>query len=302
MNQRELVAIKKPGELLEGKWTDGPYLIDEIIKVATFGERRLSKKRLALLKVIHPVVGKVLEAEEKVFFVTEGVRTKGIEQLFIGWIAYYYNYMAFAFTFKRVILIHLKSRKKRGVFVGQVEYADIRKVQSSLFGGLILKFRNGSSLYFSRVPRSDRIYLRKFLTDVLGAVAKEKDKTGRSLINLCPRCFRETNDFPLQCEGCGELFKSASKAGWLSLLMPGLGDLYLGSRSLGALELMIMLFLWLGFFIGLSDLSSSGLTLGEYLISNAIFFGILHFCDSLKSAYMGKKGLYPKRAVKHEGE
>ena len=90
----------------------------------------------------------MLKDGENVYYMTDGIRTSSLENLFIGWVAYYYNYMAFVFTSERVILIHLKSKRKKGAYVGEIKYTDIESIHSSFLGNFTLKFHNNKNVLF----------------------------------------------------------------------------------------------------------------------------------------------------------
>ncbi len=294
-------TIKKAEELLELKDETLRYEFDNFIKVEKFGERRLSQKKLKLLWIIDPVIQTIIEEEEIVYFVTDGLRVSTFEQLFIGHVVYYYNLTAFVFTSKRILLIHLKSKKKRGVYIGNIEYADINKVSSSLLGSLLIKFRNGKSLTFAKVPRKDRKYLKEFLNSIVDTTA-QKDKSAKGIRNLCQKCFVEIEGIPRNCPSCNIEFKSPKKAAVLSFIMPGLGDLYLGSRVLGTIELLFMLYIWAVLITSALEEVGAGASMGITLLSLLIIFLIIHPLDALKANYVGKKGLIPKVAIKYEGE
>ncbi len=291
-------SISTPGQLLELDANSTPYLFDEFIKIEKWGERRLSKRKLAVLKTINPVVEKLLQPGEQVFYISDGVRTSNFEQLFIGWVAYYYNLMAFAFTSDRILLIHLKSRKKRGIYLGSINYTDIGQVKSSLFGGFKLKFTNGKSLYFTRMPRADRKRVSSYMNSVLGETLPPKSKTSHGMKHLCPSCQHEHLKVVPSCPGCSTEFKTPGKAALLSLVMPGLGDIYLKSRVLGTIELLFMLWIWTSFIFSAVD----SVGYGEDPVSSygalVLLFLFVHPIDALKSYIMGKKGLIPIRTEK----
>lgn len=291
--------IKNPAELLEIKDGDSPYLFNEIISQDGFSKKRLAKRKLKLLKTIDPVVRKILKPGEQVFYITDGIRSSTFEQFFIGWVVYYYNYMAFVFTSDRIILIHLKKINRRGTFIGEVNYTDLQKIKTSFSGSITLKFKNKKSLIFSRVPKLDRKYVKEFLSNTLVEQQTIVDKQGKSLVNLCPQCFTKVDGHPERCLNCLQEFKSSKKAGILSFIMPGLGDIYLGSKGLGILELIGMVYVWLIFIAAAVEEQEAG---GDVLAVSIVFLiilGIFHFLDAMKSLYLGKKGIYPKTKIEY---
>jgi hypothetical protein len=106
--------------------------------------------------------------------------------------------------------------------------------------------------------------------------------------------------FPERCPRCAGAFKSGARAGWLSLLLPGLGDLYLGHYALGSLELAGALALW-GLVVpslGAPELqpaiegAARWITLGVGL---AALFLVAHVPDAWITRRTGRKGLYPAK-------
>ena len=289
----DLQSIQTPNELLERGSEQNTYEFDQFIKLDKMGERRSAKRKLKLLKLIDQEVRNIVDEDEKVFYVTDGVLVNTFEQFFIGWVAYYYNLSAFVFTTKRVILIHLKGLKKRGVYLRSIEYADMRAVKGSALSGFKIQLVNGKTLTFSRVPGVDRKALGGFLNQVLDGGAP-RDKQALGMRNLCPDCLSDYGEVLVgECHHCGMRFKTPRKAALLSLLMPGLGDIYLGSRSLGLLELCVMGFLWLSMIIGAIGEISAGVSIVGPLVMMAIVWIFIHPIDAIKSFHMGSKGLFP---------
>lgn len=286
-------SITTPNQLLELEANSTPYLFEEFIKVEKWRERRLSKRKLTVLKSVNPVVKNILRPEEQVFYICDGVRTSSLEQLFIGWVAYYYNHMAFVFTSERILLIHLRSRKKRGIYLGSIDYVNIRQTKSSLFGGFKLKFTNGKSLYFTRMPRADRKRVSSYMKSVLGESLPPKSKSSPGMKHLCPSCYNELNEVVPKCPSCETEFKSPRKAAVRSLIMPGLGDLYLKSKVLGSIELFFMFWIWSGLIMGAMAEVEAGEDPASAYTVLLVFFLIVHPIDALKSYTMGKKGLIP---------
>jgi hypothetical protein len=64
------------------------------------------------------------------------------------------------------------------------------------------------------------------------------------LENICPSCFVTLEKGLTKCPSCEAAFKTPRKATFRSLLLPGLGDFYLGHRALGVMELLGSLMVW----------------------------------------------------------
>ncbi len=293
-------SISSPSELLELEPSSTPYLFSEFIKVEKWGERRLAKRKLTVLKSVDPVINMLLRPGEQVFYLTDGVRTSSIEQLFVGWVAYYYNLMAFVFTSERILLVHLKSRKQRGIYLGAIDYVDIRQAKSGLLCGFKLKFTNGKSLYFTRMPRADRKQLTSYMSNVLGDTLPPKSKTSPGMKHLCPTCYSEHLKVVPECPSCETQFKTPGKAALRSLIMPGLGDIYLGSKVLGTLELIFMAWIWSSIIVGANESIEAGESPASAYSVLLVLFLFIHPIDALKSYTMGKKGLIPSKVSKED--
>ncbi len=297
----KIKEMKTAQELLEGNSEHPKYEFNNFIKQEKFGERRLAKRKLKLLKLIDPAIQAATQSDEIVYYITSGLRVRNFEIFFIGWAAHYYNQTAFVFTSKKILLIHLKNKKERGTFIGCIEYSNIRNIKSSLLGSLAIKFTNGKSLVFTKIPKKDRVYLRDFLNSVIDTTAA-KNKSAQTIRKMCPRCFTEILNIPRNCPGCDLEFKRPKKAAYLSLIMPGLGDLYLGSRMLGVFELLFMLYIWMSVVIvTLEEIKINGSIEGGIFLIIVIFL-FFHPLDALKAYYVAKKGLMPHKTLRYPGE
>jgi hypothetical protein len=102
--------------------------------------------------------------------------------------------------------------------------------------------------------------------------------------NLCPACFCALGAQLNQCSSCHTDFKRPFSAALRSLVLPGLGDLYLGHRALGFLEMVGSFFVWL---LALSFFMVGG---PEDVVIAAIIIFLYNGMDALLTYHMGKKG------------
>jgi hypothetical protein len=293
----DLSQITKPEELLDAETAFPQYQFGQFIRTSTAGERRLAKRKLKIIKLLHDDLSNILDEDEEVFFISDGVLVRSLEQFFIGWVAYYYNFTAFVFTTNRVLLFHIKKRTEKGVYLRSLDYGDILSVKGGMTRRFQMILRNGTKLLFSRVPVKDKKELSSFLNEVLDSSAP-KDTKAMGLRNLCPNCLSDHGDAIVdRCAACGTEFKSPKTAALRSLLLPGSGDLYLGSKLLGGFELVVMGFLWFGVISTVVSAIALEGFIWTLLIPPAVFWMIIHPIDAMKSYYMGNKGLYPKVPV-----
>lgn len=285
---------KRFQDLLELSSHDMPYSFDRIFEAKGFFRKRLSKKKFKLLKRIDEQIRFILNDNEKVYFITWGVESSFAESCFLGWVMYYINRMAFIFTTQRILLIQISPRNKPLELRSQVRYQTIEKVGRTLFGHCKIRLRNGKKMIFIKVPKHDRKFMQTLITNLQADFKLlPTEKVGKE--NLCPYCYAVVQDFPKECPQCQKGFKSASKAAWLSFIFPGLGDFYLGHRGLAVFEMVIMAFIWLGFWVSVfsPDEGEEFKTLADVILATVMVFVMFHGVDALVTGHIGKKGLYP---------
>lgn len=270
---------KRFEDLIDLQSHDMPYSFDKIFSTEGWGAKSLSKKKFKLLKEIDSQIRAMLNENEKVQFISWGVDTPLIDQFFIGWVLYYINRMAFVFTTERILLLQISTRNKPLALKGQIRYPAIAKSGHTIFGDKI-EFQSGKTRVFIQVPKKDRKFMHTLIENLRSTTStpaidvKEKE-------NLCPYCYVAVEGFPQSCPHCQKTFKSANKAGWLSLLFPGFGDFYLGHRFFAILEILGALWVWLILIL------PSVIALVPFVI---IF---IHVPDALVTRYIGRKGIYP---------
>jgi len=292
---------KNPEEVLNIPPESTPYEFGQMFNFEGMGNKSLAKKKLRQLVVLDPVIRSMLHPGERVYYLTDGIKCNTAEQMFIGWIVYYYNHNAFVFTSERILLIHLTGKRKLGKFVGVIQYGDMVKVKSSFTGSLSIKFRNGKSIVFGRVAGKDRKFIKEYLAPIVKANPADKDKKAPTIIDLCPSCYAEVHDKNAsQCSNCQTEFRTPTQAAIRSLFWPGLGDTYLGSSVLGPMEMAGIAFFWLSFAMGAVDIAEHGNQdeMMSYIIGVLFFIFVVHGLDALKTYYVGCKGVFPKRNIK----
>ena len=223
-----------------------PYFFETIFPTEGWGAKSLSKKKFNLLKKIHKQIEAMLREKEKVAFITSGVESS-LGDFFIGWLMYYINRKAFIFTTERILILQISPRNEPLVLRAQIEYSAIDKIDSTLLGNCIIKFKSGKKVAFIKISRKDRKFMWEVTEHLRTKIDTVEQKT-TGIENLCPHCLVKIDGFPDKCPSCEKAFKSPRKVAWLSFLFPGLGDLYLGQhRTLAFLEILGALFVWANF-------------------------------------------------------
>jgi len=285
------------------EWQDHglPYHFDKIFPTEGWGSKSLCKRKFRLLKRVDPVIRAMLREGEDVLYITSGVQTSFVESYFMGWLMYLINRRAFVFTTQRILLIQIRTNDKPSALRAQIDYAVLNRMKGTGLGSFQVKFHNRTSLVFSGIPRKDRKLLNEMVESIQSSLITEADTT-HDVQNLCPYCYVVVDGFPPQCAQCGSPFKLPGKAGWLSLLFPGLGDFYVGQHRLFAcFELCFTLFIWLAVVLPLlfgGGGEDGGGSRSEGVIGALIIIVFVHGVDALVVRHVARKGIHPGTKIK----
>lgn len=266
----------------------GPYALETILDRSTWAARRLSKKKQKLLTRVDGKVRRILEPGERVRYVTFGSGVSFWESYFLGWAMYYLNSRAILLTDRRMILLQIDARRRPRELVSQIRYGAIRKIGRTLLGNTRMTLGDGKRHVLAYVPRRDRKFLRRLTDWIEGSLQKET--TGWQ--DLCPHCYKPVAGRPRMCSACRGGIKSARKAGLLSLLFPGLGDLYLGHWKFAIFEIGFAALLWMLVMMPDPEIEKTPMVLLIMVTFVLVFF---HIPDAIGTWYIGRKGLYPER-------
>jgi hypothetical protein len=296
-----LRSVNDPSDLANVAHDNLPYRFDQIFSAEGFGAKRLAKRRLKLMKAIDERIRSFLTEGETVDFVTWGVDYSFAEHYFMGIWAQLMNRRAVILTNRRILLIQINSRNKVLQLKSQIRYTAITKLSKSMLGHVGLVLRDKKKICLTGIPGKDRKQLNDRIAARMEAMRAEAPAPG--LEHLCPHCGHRVVGLPVRCSKCARDFKSGARAGWLSLAWPGLGDLYLGHRALGVIEMIGAAAAWVFVMLALGfGLGESGDALA-FDVTGAIVAGVLVFCfvhipDGWITRRMGFKGIYP--AVKDD--
>jgi len=255
--------------------------------------RKRDRKRAEMLHKAEPVLQRLLNPMEVVRFATNGVRQLTWWLLTAGSMNPFANRTTLVLTDRRVLLIHTDSKQRPRMFANQLPLDRIRATSGR---NSYIFIRTGrEQLMFHGVKRSEARQLK-------GLLESTASKKG-GWQNLCPRCFAATDGAPLSCEKCGEEFKSPKKATLRSLLLPGLGDLYLGYRKYALLEIMGVALLW-ALFVSTLVPAIMAKGLEGVVVAGPIFalLALIHIGDALLTRAKAKTGLHSKDGALPTGE
>lgn len=277
---------------------DMPYDFGKVFNGENRGARSRSRKKFKLLKKIHHQIQGMLEEDETVLHISSGLKHSFLEELiaFLFGVAPLFflavvNGRALVFTTQRILLIHISrgDRPARQGLKFQVRYPEITQARRTFLGNLKLRFRNGSKTTFVKIHKRDRVFIQNEIERMGNQPVDSLFDTPvppSGIENLCPQCHEVVQGFPEGCPTCDINFKSSKKAGWLSMIIPGAGDFYLGYRKSGIFEIIITIFIWISVFQPINGQRFDFITI-------LIVFLIVHGLDALHSRYVAKKGLYP---------
>ena len=187
-------------------------------------------------------------------------------------------------------------REERANSISRADgYPILTQVNRTRLGSCKITFCLPKGTVRLRVPSGDCNFISK-VREQLKAQLKTSSVDTQGRENLCPRCFVQVSGFPRRCRHCRQGFKSAKKAGWLTVLFPGLGNFYLKNRLSGFLEFSGALMVWMAYFLGARWMGVSGpveLSMSLHFLWGGLLVVSLHGTDAMITSRVGKKGVYP---------
>lgn len=247
---------------------------------------RKNKYKIRILRAVQDKVERILNDGEKVMRIGKGTAYYPLELLLgNGWLTMMYNQYAILCTNRRILFININSRINRPThYLFQMPYTDVKKIKRGMiFNNLILSRYRGRRRTFTAVKRYLSNELKMFV-EKMKAASDDTVPGNISPEKLCPSCFVPLADGLENCPQCGADFRVPWKAMVRSLLLPGLGDMYLGHRVLGALEMLVSLYVWI---LMITSVRAGG---AENLIVAAVLLPIYNGMDGLLTYHMAKKG------------
>ncbi|MBW2269501.1 MAG: hypothetical protein JRH16_13080 [Deltaproteobacteria bacterium] len=287
-----LSTATDPGDLANVSGGSTPYRFDSIFHAEGFGARRLKRQRFKLMKEIDSHLQNLLAEGEEVEFISWGTEFSLAEHYFMGLWAQLINRCALLCTNQRLLILQINSKRKVMDLKSQVRYQAIEKFAPGMLGALALVLRDGKKLMLTGIPRKDRKPMKALIAGKLEAARADARGSGRE--NLCPHCGHRVVGYPDRCNRCAGPFKSGARAGWLSLVFPGLGDFYLGHRALGVVEMLGAAVAW-GIVVVPSALAATAEpgAYTEVAVLGGIVFAFVHGVDCWITRRVGFKGIYP---------
>lgn len=265
----------------------GPYVFSRMFDATGRRARRRSRKRLKLLRRIDVPLRAMLREGERVFFVTSGVlHPSFFDWYFLGWALYYLNRRAIVLTNQRILLLQIDSRKRPREMRNEISYTSVSRVKNTFLGNTKIVFHNGDKVLLTAIPRADRKWLAEIFDWFVEKLEVSPASTG--LEHLCPHCYETVEGHPLACPACAIRFKRPKRAGRLSLVFPGAGDLYLGHNWFAVFEVIGATFVWAVLIVMAVDPT---VPLTVILLAIGAVVVVVHGADAWTTRRIARKGL-----------
>ena len=286
-------ASTQPGEIITAypqlaDFSPQKFALTEILRPSKKGEFKTGQNtfKTKVLGVVKDVVERMLQKDEIVMRVAAGTAFYPFEIFFgNGSLTMLYNRYALLATNQRLLMINTNHRMtKPAHYVYQMPYGNIKKVERGLLRrNVVLVPKKGKRKTFTSMKPHLSAEISKFIrSHIDGAIPVDTPES--LLTDLCPACFAALEKRLANCTACAAEFKTPKKAMLKSLILPGWGDIYLGHRLLGCIEILGSLFVWLIFF----GLLMSGLA--EDFIIGLFLLVFYNGADSMLTYYMARKG------------
>jgi hypothetical protein len=208
------------------------------------GDNRL---KLKIVRAVHDLLrNKILQADEQVMRLARGIAYYPFEIPYAnGLLTMLSNYYAIVCTNRRLLLINIDCRTSHPTrYIHQFPYGEIARVGRGLFrSSLIIKSTSGRKWHFTTVRRNLGQAATEFIRQMSRAEAGTTP-TSTAHWQLCPACHTPLPAKLDSCPHCAVSFKKPTEAMLRSLILPGLGSLYLAHLPLGGLELAGYLAVW----------------------------------------------------------
>ena len=258
------------------------------------GIKRYNKKRIEYLQKAGPLLNKMLWEGEVIEDVARGVRVSTLEQFFAGGVwTRYINFTTMILTNFRLLLINTDSKgRPKDMLYHQIRFNAFKKISKGSFGFLKFKFADGKTMSFREVNGRDKKRLKERLEARIGEPTAAPVPGPIDQIpgcdNLCTTCYQPVPQGVYTCENCGTEFRTPEQAALRSLILPGLGDLYLRHHTLAVFEILGSLAVYS--FLIISTIMEGNVAA---LIPVVIFIALINGLDAIVTYFIAKKGLIP---------
>lgn len=251
------------------------------------GRGRAGRERLRLLKQLEGPLAGILDEKEVVLFLCRAGCFHGAEAWLMGSWAWLLKRRAVIVTTRRVLLLEIDRRGRLTGLGSQFRREAVERVTAPL-GPVQIRFRDGDSLRIALMASADGKRLRRLLGSETERETAPRSAV-RGLEHLCPHCRAVLHGVPESCPHCRGSFCSPERAAWLALLLPGLGEWYLGNHLIGGYQAGSMLFVW-GILIASPVPRTSPFVA---VLAAVALFAFGHGLQALATGVVARKWIYP---------
>ncbi len=250
MSNASLPEVRAAIQEAEAVLGPGVFQADEIF----FSTRaRVTRARIKAARALIPVLKQALDPQEKVLFISAGGYTYEIWEHVFGagaW-AVYVNGTSLVLTDRRLLFFNVTHRTRSPKDIkNAVLLSDIKSCRR-FAANLTFRLRDHEKIRLAGLNFPDARELHSRIRRQIEAPTPLRTAIvsgTRLLQHLCPVCCKPVaNAAFLRCASCRTEFRSGQTAALRSLLLPGLGDIYLKHTVLGTLELIVSALLWVMF-------------------------------------------------------
>jgi hypothetical protein len=205
-----------------------------------FLERRAAAARAKLLAGLRQMLLVALEPGERIRYAARGIERGAVGRSALAQLA---SQIALVLTDRRLLMVQVNRKGAPRDVKNQARLGAIRVAKSGVLSPFEVRLQDGTRLRWAGVPRRDGRTLAARLPE---RVPVEQVGSGPSLEHLCPACLKvvpgRVGDARL-CPNpsCRIPFREPGRAILLSVLMPGLGELYLRHHLLGSVGFLVSL-------------------------------------------------------------
>ncbi len=256
------------------------------------------KRKLKLLKNLAPGLATVLVDGEKLIYAARGYIVRNLQSIYaLGLIGQITNITCAVLTDRRILLINTNFTGKGTNYRNQLLYTEITavNVDSSICPSSVLNLKDGKTLTMAGIKAVDRKYMQHYILQLVSSMPDDVPRLGGSIQYLCPRCPAIYLELQTECKNCGTTFKSAQKAALMSLLLPGLGDIYLGHTPLGVIELLGSLAEWAILVRITAALASGREGAVRFLLGWIVFMAVTNVIAYFATRAKGRRGLIAEK-------
>ena len=197
-----------------------------------------------------PALARLLLPDEAVFYVVRAQsQLSALEQFTAGWWVMLMAGCAIVATNRRLLIFPVKMDGSWRESAQSVLWGDLAEVKVSgvLSKTLKLRFQDGKSASYLRIPRGNGLALEAIAAAMMPAAVGEQSPY-RGMVSLCPDCRNVLTPRVYACGTCGLVFKNEKTMRMYSIFLPGGGYFYIGYPILGIFLCIAEGFVLLGLF------------------------------------------------------